>query len=53
MSKTQEFKNGKWQDARPEPYYPNWFERLTHWLGFHWYYQCNECVICGIRKETR
>lgn len=47
----QMLENNKWVDAKDEPYYPNWFERFTHLLGFHWYYESDRCVICNYPKE--
>ena len=45
-AKTQNEK-GEWIDAVEEPYYPNYWEKITHWLGKHWYYQARRCVICN------
>ena len=44
------FEDGYWQVANPEPYYPNWFEKLIHKLGKHLYYKTDHCVICNKLK---
>ncbi len=28
-------KDGKWCPATPEPYHPNWLEKLMCWMGIH------------------
>lgn len=51
----QQTETGEWVLAKPVPYYPNVFEKIRHWLGFHIYPNMNNlhpkadrrCLICN------
>lgn len=54
MKTLSQNEKGEWMKAKPEPYYPNLIEKITHFFGKHWYYQADKCVMCGIYpKATR
>jgi hypothetical protein len=42
--------NGHWVPAQEEPYYPNLYEKIMHTLGKHFFYQAEDCVMCGKKK---
>lgn len=48
--------DGKWVEAKQEPYYPNLITKIKCFLGFHEYQVSQKyrgtltCFVCGKRK---
>ena len=56
MNNIQAEVNGKWVDAKFEPYYPELISKIKCFFGFHEYFisptlrGTKECFKCGKRK---